>query len=266
MEQAAAGKKPGNRRTVVIIIAVVVILLCCLASTCGLTVFALIASSQKAKADSAIAKATSKVKKAQLATEPDSNEETELNNAKELLRDAKTLRQKGSYTDLEPFQQAYNKASYSAKMSDRILTRVADLLIEITEREDNEPFDEFIKGYFDLYSKYPRTPEAKKALEMAESELEVEIVDTDPLNKILTIALFNKLYAKEDKPEGGKDLAREALVELASTRLENLKQCQQINQNWCNQMSVEGHAEGAISGDFQQQPIGEVEGLLKDLE
>ncbi len=248
-----------ERKNIIIIISVVVLLLCCLASACGLSAFALIATGMRADADSAISKAASKIKKAQLATEKGSNEEKELADAKDLLNEAKTLRNKGSYIDLEPYEKAVSKADYSAKISYRILKRVADLLAEADERGEDEPFSEFVKGYFDLYHRYPRTPEAKKALEMAEAELEVEVVDADPLNKLLTIALFNKLYPKEDKPDSGKDMAREAVIELASTRIEDLKQSQQINQNWCNHMSVERVAEGAIQGEFRNQPIGDAE-------
>ena len=259
MQSPESGKKGDKRRLVIIIVAVLVLLLCCLGSTCGLLIFKLVADSRISKADSAIGKAETDLKKAKLATEPSTQEETELAKAVALLSEAKKLRNKASYIDLGPYKQANRKADESAKTSQIILTRVSDMLAEADQRDENEPFDEYIKGYFAVYEQYPRTQEANQALGSAEYSLQQEIEGTLTLDKLTTIALFNKLYPVDEKPDEAKQTARDEIIMLATTRIDDLKECHQIDQTWCNQLSVGGKTQGSTETEFQLQPIGNEE-------
>lgn len=130
------------------------------------------AANARTAAQDTIARAEKAIDTASLAAEPGSPEEAELNTARQSLADANGFLATGSFFFTRgAYRDANKKAGEAEQTANTINKRVTSLFGAAAVEDPLAVANNFGESKtFELYQKYPRTPEATTALTMAEDK------------------------------------------------------------------------------------------------
>lgn len=188
-----------------------------------------------------ITQAEGAIDAASLAAEPGSQEETELNAARQSLADAKGDYEKGGFFNRGGYREAENEAREADQAASAITDRVAGLLKEARSQMSSNALA--VASYskaFDLNRRYPRTPEAVEALSMSEDNFVASMLYTASLtNAVEFTAAFP---GKSDRIVGK---AKGLLTSLSDSQLSSLSAGLKKNQDDVAAMNTGGRASGS---------------------
>lgn len=183
-------------------------------------------------------------------------EKTKVAAATAAFTSARASFNEGSYSNEDGYIQAKTYAEDSAALSQAVTTRVENRFAAAEKRHGFKP-------YFDFYRRYPKTSQAKQALNDAETRLNNRMGSTAyeasgnvSVKNLVVIASFTSQYPRA-LPSSVKKLTRQQLLHEANKQLEDMWSsvgwCRTFVSDMLGQYGETGTSCG--SGDYRDKGV-----------
>jgi hypothetical protein len=196
----------------------------------------------KNAAAASIAAARKAIAAAEPAVEPGSQELTESQKSTAALDEATLLYASGSMFDSARYDQAKTKSDQARKLALGITARVAAMADNASQAD----VDQAIDLYFELYKKYPRTPQGQGAIDEAANALLNSLSGGSSVDDLDAIGTFCT-DCPGDVPSTVLDAAATDIKSIASDSLDYQSPMVSSNKRWVKALRGKG-ANFTISG------------------
>jgi uncharacterized RDD family membrane protein YckC len=188
------------------------------------------------RASSEIKTADKAVTRAALASERGTDITDLVLVAKGNLKDSKSAYKVASFVAPSEFNKAYRAASKTVLIANSVNAKVRKELADANKSALNDAMG-FLE-LFKFYNKYPRTPEAKKALEYARAAIEDNSTkhDKTPHIGIQIMFDFAKNYPDDKKPDYLSAVSKPLFTAYADSLLAELQLIVDDNMRWVQEI------------------------------